>query len=538
MRGRVVRKVGGWLVPVLASAAALGLIFAGLGINTPSPATVYFAESDTPPPLNTRYLECLQVVASWTGATAQAVAALPNPRASEGVPDEAEEQIISDAESVAVPMAEQGSYAIPAYIRAVAEAIRTGCEQHFGALLGTVPSPAASPSPAPSVLESGTYLYVSGEGMPTEDLVVSSEGAFSWGDLSGSCSASGSIVICAVDDGPEFVVEAQGDGTLYVEAGEGEPPVPNATFRLIGSTEVNDAVWPEAGTLATQRKLLRRCIYEGSDCRPVVLKLGGSDAAVDFYEETGLFLVGTYPAGAVEIGFVAGPIGANFVSTGVLLSGSSTVVVDEEVSGISFKGNAIYKSVRQEYPDIFLWEGDGNVEFPVITKDGGVEVTYQLAFLDGCHACARLGTARVTFAFDEEGDFLGASPASICGEFNAAWNAGAPFCPSWIDSSAPISTSASTPRQALKMLVSAWRANDKDMASLVATSRVVDFMWLLPTTFDDIAAGECSKSDVWEDFYCSLGQTEPGGSAGFSPYAGVVGSKTNGYFVAFASFAE
>jgi hypothetical protein len=56
--------------------------------------------------------------------------------------------------------------------------------------------------------------------------------------------------------------------------------------------------------------LLARC-RTFRRCRNAILDLGDSEAAADFYGETALFLIDTYPAGPVAIGFVTGPIGAN-----------------------------------------------------------------------------------------------------------------------------------------------------------------------------------------------------------------------------------
>jgi hypothetical protein len=66
---------------------------------------------------------------------------------------------------------------------------------------------------------------------------------------------------------------------------------------------------------------------------------------------------------------------------------------DEEVRGIVLKGDPTFDDLRATHPEIIMLPGDGAVEPPLMSQDGGVEVTYQFQLLDGCHACEKRSVA-------------------------------------------------------------------------------------------------------------------------------------------------
>jgi hypothetical protein len=293
---------------------------------------------------------------------------------------------------------------------------------------------------------------------------------------------------------------------------------------------ISDAVWPAAVDDDVSAALLKRC-RTFRRCRNAILDLGGSQAAANFYRETDLFLIDTYPAGPVAIGFVTGPLGANYLAGPVLVADPWRIIVpDDEVAGMTPNDGTFFE-LKSRNPDLQVWLSEATVEPPVLLESGGSAITFQYELLNGCHACDWLGSARFTLSFDSEGEFLGAKARATCGNYEAIVDFGAPYCPATIDESAPEASPALTPRAATSMLVDAWMAGDVEQASAVATRSVIDFMWSLPDTSPNIEAGRCFRSRPWNEHTCDLGYTE------LVAFARVV-KGSEGYFVASAGFGE
>jgi hypothetical protein len=291
-----------------------------------------------------------------------------------------------------------------------------------------------------------------------------------------------------------------------------------------------DAVWPAAVEDDVSRALLKRC-RTPNRCRIAIVELGGTEASAGFHRETDLFLIDTYPAGPIAIGFVTGPLGANYEAGPVLVADPWRIVVpDDEVAGMTPNDQTFFE-LTSRHPDLQVWASEAKVEPPVVLESGGSAITFQYELLDGCHACEWLGSARFTLSFDADGEFLGAKARATCGSYQAIVDFGAPYCPATIDESAPEVSPAQTPREATTMLVEAWRAGDVEQASAVASQGAVDFMWSLPDTAPNIEAGRCFRARPWNEHSCDLGYTE------FVAFALVV-KGTEGYFVATAGFGE
>jgi hypothetical protein len=339
------------------------------------------------------------------------------------------------------------------------------------------------------------------------------------------------VVVIAVATGA-FLIGRSGRTPRAAVSPTGEPS-PSATPSPSSSPEpvsISDAVWPEAADRDVQAALLKRC-RTFSRCRKAILDLGGSEAAADFYRETDLFLIDTYPAGPVAIGFVSGPLGANYAAGPVLVSDPWRIIVpDDEVAGMTPNDETFF-GLTSRHPDLQVWPSEPTVEPPVFLESGGGAVTFQYELLDGCHACDVLGSARFTLSFDAGGELLGAKARATCGSYQAIVDFGAPYCPATIDESAPESSPAQTPEEATSMLVDAWRAGDIEQASAVAMQGPVDFMWSLPDTAPNIDAGRCFRARPWHEHSCDLGYTE------LVAFALVV-EGVDGYFVATAGFGE
>ena len=285
------------------------------------------------------------------------------------------------------------------------------------------------------------------------------------------------------------------------------------------------AVWSGAADQHTTTRLYRLCPER---CRKVILRLGRSEAAAEFYDETESVLVGVYPAGPVEVGFVVGPLGTNFgYSPFILGSDPSPLMPDDAVSGI-VPHDPSYRDLLGVYPDMMVWGYDAVVEPPVATEDGGVKVTYQYPLHDdGSHAGMWVGAARITFTFGADGSLEKVRPAETC----EGW-----YCPGTIDVSSPQETSAATPKEAVSMLVAAWRNDDKVAAAEVASADAIEFMWGLPSRSPDVAAGRCWKSESWEEYQCGLGDFMDDGTGVWGVPGATVLESSSGFFVADAEW--
>jgi hypothetical protein len=102
------------------------------------------------------------------------------------------------------------------------------------------PNPGPSsvgPSLASSGLSPGTYVYVSGNGMPMDDFIVSPTGRYTLGpNLSGKCSGHGthyncSDLLCGLPCEPGLPVTVQPNGDLLI-AGDDGPSGLQAIYRL------------------------------------------------------------------------------------------------------------------------------------------------------------------------------------------------------------------------------------------------------------------------------------------------------------------
>jgi hypothetical protein len=339
------------------------------------------------------------------------------------------------------------------------------------------------------------------------------------------------VVVIGVATGA-FLIGRSGRTPQAAASPSDEPP-PTTTPTPSPSPEpvsIFDAVWPEAVDDDVHASLLKRC-KTFPRCRKAILDLGGSEAAADFYRETDLFLIDTYPAGPVAIGFVTGPLWANYVAGPVLVADPWRIILpDDEVAGMRPQDETFFE-LTSRHPDLQVWPSEPTVEPPVFLESGGGAITFQYELLDGCHACEWLGSARFTLSFDAGGELLGAKARATCGSYQAIVDFGAKYCPATIDESAPESSPAETPREATSMLVDAWRAGDVEQASAVAMRGPIDFMWSLPDNSPNIEAGGCIKSRPWNEHSCDLGYTE------FVAFALVV-EGPEGYFVATAGFGE
>ena len=84
--------------------------------------------------------------------------------------------------------------------------------------------------------------------------------------------------------------------------------------------------------------------------------------------------------------------------------------------------NATYQQFRAAYPQVTPWDGMTYIT-EVVSPDGAQQYQFKQTLLNGCHACAVLGTLRLGFNFESSGRYVGMSVLGIDPEKDASFNA-------------------------------------------------------------------------------------------------------------------
>ena len=123
--------------------------------------------------------------------------------------------------------------------------------------------------------------------------------------------------------------------------------------------------------------------------------------------------------GRVDIAFVLYPFAANENQHCVLVNGTPNLIdVDdyELLPKDDLPKNPQYAALLKKYPNIAVFPGNrSGTKFISAKKlpDGGQRFLVPYVLVDGCHACARVGSLQLAFDFDSAGKFLGAKVTSV-----------------------------------------------------------------------------------------------------------------------------
>jgi hypothetical protein len=148
---------------------------------------------------------------------------------------------------------------------------------------------------------------------------------------------------------------------------------------------------------------------------------GASPQAVAFMHEihNDGFMRDFKNTGRVDIAFVDYPFAANENQHCLLVNGTPNLIdVDhyEFLPKDDLPKNPQYAALLQKYPNIAVFPGDrAGTKFIFAKKlpDGGQRFLVPYVFVDGCHACARVGSLQLAFDFDNTSKFLGAKVTSV-----------------------------------------------------------------------------------------------------------------------------
>lgn len=149
------------------------------------------------------------------------------------------------------------------------------------------------------------------------------------------------------------------------------------------------------------------------DCvRGVMERHGASAEAFEFYRVTGWFLTKlTETGGPVMLASVVNPWRANENEQPALVGGNPAVVYPEEVE-VSLDDDAGFKALKERFPRLMFWKPGPTLETHT-NSAGGQSFVFRYRLLDGCHACAIRGRARIEFDFAPDGTYQRAKLVNV-----------------------------------------------------------------------------------------------------------------------------
>jgi hypothetical protein len=149
-------------------------------------------------------------------------------------------------------------------------------------------------------------------------------------------------------------------------------------------------------------------------------KAGASADAVRFtrelykesHGELGI-MTGFQDEGTVAFAWVTYPLRANTNYGLLLLNGQPRIVNVEDLKLLdvkTMKNSSQFRDLEDQFPDVDIWPGDRDGTIwpnSQVGPNGGVQFTLEYPLINGCHACARAGSALFNWNFDAKGKFLG-----------------------------------------------------------------------------------------------------------------------------------
>ncbi len=147
---------------------------------------------------------------------------------------------------------------------------------------------------------------------------------------------------------------------------------------------------------------------------------GASPAALEFARRTGEsgYLREIRETGVVDVACADYPFRANENSVCFLVNGRPSMIDVDDPSRLdsrALSANAEYAALAKAYPSVAVFPGRRTAS-AILARSlpgGGQRFEPEYVLVDGCHACARVGTMRVGFDFAADGDFAGSGPLSV-----------------------------------------------------------------------------------------------------------------------------
>ena len=148
---------------------------------------------------------------------------------------------------------------------------------------------------------------------------------------------------------------------------------------------------------------------------------GAPPPALAFARRTGGmgYLRAFRETGNVDVAYAEYPFRANENQVCLLVNGQPPWIDVDDTTLLDLKALAAdrnWSALLETYPKATLFPSDrGGVTLPGARHlpDGRQEFVVDYLALDGCHACAAVGTVRFVFRFDAAGKFLGTAVESV-----------------------------------------------------------------------------------------------------------------------------
>ncbi len=150
---------------------------------------------------------------------------------------------------------------------------------------------------------------------------------------------------------------------------------------------------------------------------------GASEEALAFVKEfavNGLAYVRDFrDTGRVDIAYIEYLFRANDLDGVLLVNGTPPIIDVDDYKFLSkedLRKSADYATFLQKNPNANVFPADRyHTEQPVETSSDNGRQSFEVDYLilNGCHACARLGTLIVAFEFDSSGRFTGVSALGV-----------------------------------------------------------------------------------------------------------------------------
>jgi hypothetical protein len=124
-------------------------------------------------------------------------------------------------------------------------------------------------------------------------------------------------------------------------------------------------------------------------------------------------LTGLQPVGPVDIAWITYPLRANTNYGLLFINGQPPIVNVEDLTLLDRKTmvqTPQFKDLQFQFSKVDLWPGDRDGKTWPNSQtgpDGGLQFTVGYPLINGCHACARAGSAIFTWNFTAQGKFLG-----------------------------------------------------------------------------------------------------------------------------------
>jgi hypothetical protein len=122
---------------------------------------------------------------------------------------------------------------------------------------------------------------------------------------------------------------------------------------------------------------------------------------------------------AVEVFFPG--LGMEGISDFVFVNGPGGMLRPKIDFDAMARDSAEYQQFKATYPQVTPWDSMAYAK-EVRSADGSQTFQFTQTLLNGCHACALLGTARLGISFDATGNYIGASIIGVEPDQSAAYS--------------------------------------------------------------------------------------------------------------------